>query len=213
VDNVILKHEEEIFTGSRPLHENGTYSSNDSKTGTTALSENFGLDGVEAQSKGNEYTINSTGTDTRQSIDLTSLNVYSEKEPLNPLNSYNADATADAVSIEGEEYKKEDMPTEAEQTERSSENVRIPKGARIYRWKAIDDSNIIIMTYFYGNFKATLEEGSQKFSEKEIIGVEAQWPYELDEHSTIFLSNGNKCKIEKLVPYTKKGVGWRWDIF
>lgn len=93
------------------------------------------------------------------------------------------------------------------------ENVRIPKGARIFDFKIIDNRNIIVMTYFYGNFKATLAEGSPKFSAKEIIGVEAQWPYALDEHSSILLSDGNKCEIEKLVPYTEKSMGWRWVIF
>ena len=177
------------------------------------VEEKFSLGGVEARLNGNEFSINSAETETVQSVDLASLNVYAEEEPLNPGNNHDLDATADMVNIKGEEDKKEDIPAEAEQTGTSSENVRIPKGARIFRWKAIDDRNIIIMTYFYGNFKATLAEDSPKFSAKEIIGVEAQWPYELDEHSSILLSNGDKCRIEKLVPYSKKGVGWRWDIF
>ena len=63
--------------------------------------------------------------------------------------------------------------------------------------------NVIIKTYFYGDFKATLEEGCPKFSSKNVVGVEAQWPYEVDEHSTIILSNGDKCRIQKLVPFKK----------
>jgi len=112
------------------------------------------------------------------------------------------------------ETNKAGVDADKESTGNSSESVSIPKGARIYAWQMIDKRNVIIRTYFYGDFKATLAEDCPKSLFKKEIRVEAQWPYEVDEHSTIILSNGDKCRIQKLVPFqnTERFAGFP-DIF
>lgn len=86
----------------------------------------------------------------------------------------------------------------------SSENVSIPMGARIFDWKVIDERTIIIMTRFYGSFKATLAEDHHELSDyKKKLRFTSNWPYELDENSSVILPN-KEVKIQGLVPYNTK---------
>jgi hypothetical protein len=110
------------------------------------------------------------------------------------------------------EVEDENILGEKVESEPSDGNVRIPIGARIFKWKTIDRRNIIIETYFYGSFKATLTEDCPKLSSKDIAGVEAPFPYAVTETSTILLSNGDECRIQKLIPYAEK-KGNVYDVF
>jgi len=105
------------------------------------------------------------------------------------------------------EEKKENVSTKVENTGKSVEKVRIPDvfGTRqIKDWQVIDNKNIIIDTSAYGKFKATFMQSCPQISFTETIGFMTQGPYALDENTTIILSNGDKCVIKELVPYTEK---------
>jgi len=103
------------------------------------------------------------------------------------------------------------QPSMAEEAKEKStakvEKVRIPEifGTRqIKDWQVIDNKNIIIDTYAHGKYKATFMQVCPQISFTETIGFLTQGPYALDENTTIVLSNGDKCVIKDLVPYTEK---------
>lgn len=87
------------------------------------------------------------------------------------------------------------------------EKIRIPQlfGTRqIKDWSVIDNKTIIIDTYSYGKFKATFSMSCNGIPYTETIGFLTQGPYMLDEYTTVVLSDGERCYIKELVPYTKK---------
>jgi len=105
------------------------------------------------------------------------------------------------------EEKKGNTSDNAEVTGKPVEKVRIPEvfGTRqIKDWQVIDNKNIIINTYAYGKFKATFAQSCNGIPFTETIGFMTQGPYALDEFTTIFISNGERCVIKELVPYKEK---------
>jgi hypothetical protein len=63
---------------------------------------------------------------------------------------------------------------------------------------------IIIDTYSYGKFKATFTQACTGIPFTDTIGFMTQGPYALDDSTTIFISNGERCVIKELVPYIEK---------
>lgn len=105
------------------------------------------------------------------------------------------------------EEKQEKVSDNAEVTANSVEKVRIPDvfGTRqIKDWQVIDNKTIIIDTYSYGKFKATFMQVCLGIPFTDTIGFQTQGPYALDESTTIVLSQGERCRIMELVPYTEK---------
>jgi len=105
------------------------------------------------------------------------------------------------------EEKKDSTSDTPAVTSKPVEKVRIPEvfGTRqIKDWQVIDNKNIIIDTYSYGKFKATFTQACNGIPFTDTIGFMTQGPYALDESTTIFISNGERCVIKELVPYTEK---------
>lgn len=105
------------------------------------------------------------------------------------------------------EENQEKTTAKVEDPGKSIEKVRLPEvfGTRqIKDWQVIDNKNIIIDTYSYGKFKATFMQSCTNIPFTETIGFLTQGPYALDENTTIILSNGDRCVIKELAPYTEK---------
>ena len=99
------------------------------------------------------------------------------------------------------------VSSKADASVKPVEKVRIPEifGTRqIKDWQAIDNKSIIIDTYSYGKYKATFTMICNGIPFTETIGFLTQGPYALDEHTTIVLSNGERCLIKELVPYNEE---------
>ena len=94
----------------------------------------------------------------------------------------------------------------ADKSVKPVEKVRIPEifgTKQIKDWQAIDNKTIIIDTYSYGKYKATFTMSCTGIPFTETIGFLTQGPYSLDEHTTVVLSNGERCYIKELVPYNE----------
>jgi hypothetical protein len=99
------------------------------------------------------------------------------------------------------------VSSKADTSVKPVEKVRIPEifGTRqIKDWQAIDNKTIIINTYSYGKYKATFTMTCNGIPFTETIGFLTQGPYALDAHTTIVLSNGERCNIKELIPYNEE---------
>ncbi len=69
-------------------------------------------------------------------------------------------------------------------------------------WYAPDNRTIVINTYSQGRFKGTFMNSCQGIRYAESVGFSTMGPYELDESTNIVLSDGTRCAMRDLVPYS-----------
>lgn len=96
---------------------------------------------------------------------------------------------------------------ELEVTGQPEKPVSVPStfgSPQVSSWRVIDNSNIVLELRLSEKYKATFVTPCRGIRFAETIALSTMGPYELDEHTTIFLPDGERCHISRLIPYTRE---------
>ena len=96
---------------------------------------------------------------------------------------------------------------ELEVTGQQEKQISVPStfgSPQVSSWRVIDNSNIVLELRPSEKYKATFVTPCRGIRFAETIALSTMGPYELDEHTTIFLPDGERCHISRLVPYTRE---------
>ena len=96
------------------------------------------------------------------------------------------------------------LAAERPQPERSPSIPATFGHSAIEGWSAPDNRTLIIDTYGYGRFKATLANECRGLRFADVIGFQTFGPVQLDKFTTLRLPHGERCMIKTLEPYPKR---------
>ncbi len=98
-------------------------------------------------------------------------------------------------------------PPEMTVREKRPDGIPVPEtfgSSRLRDWNVLDGRNLVIELHDGRKYKASLMSYCHGLPFTDVLGFSTRGPFELDEWTTLYLPDGERCYVKELTPYTEE---------